>query len=251
MHRSFLECGYKESNLLEASNRVKQLQRSELLQVKPASVASDDPIVFTLPFSLDVKLIKQHIFSFNEDIKLLTGTDSIVFSMRRNANVGSMLFNKYGFAQMKSLKVSQKCGVTNCNSCVLKRSDCSMIDVDPNFTIKPSKSLTCKSECVIYVAICKLCRDFYFGKTMSEEHIRMNGHRDKFQPDKYDKSALAMHIYTDHPDSIGETPFEGLGNYEVVLIETSSAEELRRREDYYIWITQADIRHLNRYKVSR
>ena len=154
--------------------------------------------------------------------------------MRRNANVGSMLFNKYGFAQTKSLKMSQKCGVTNCNSCVLKRSDCSMVDVDLNFTIKPSKSLTCKSECVIYVAICKLCRDFYFGKTMSQDYTRMNGHRDKFQPDRYDKSALAMHIYTDHPDSVGETPFEGLGNYEVILVETSSPEELRRREDYYI-----------------
>ena len=126
-----------------------------------------------------------------------------------------------------------------------------MFDIKLNFTLKPHKSLTCKSECVIYVAVCKLCRDFYIGKTMNEEHVRMNGHRDKFQPDKYDKSALAMHIYTDHPDHIGANSYEGLSNYEVTLVESVSAEKLRFREDYYIWATQADIRHLNRYKVSR
>ena len=98
----------------------------------------------------------------------------------------------------------------NCNSCVLKRPDMSMIDILPNFTIKPGRSLNCKSDCVIYCAICKLCVDFYMGKTTSPEHIRMNGHRDKFHLDKFDKSALAMHIYTDHPQFIGSTPSEGL-----------------------------------------
>ena len=127
----------------------------------------------------------------------------------------------------------------------------SYIDILPNFTIKPDRSLNCKSDCVIYCAICKLCIDFYMGKTMCPDHIRMNGHRDKFHPDKYDKSALAMHIYTDHPEAIGSTPSDGLSNYDVVLLESVNATNLRKREDYYIWITDADIRHLNRYKVSR
>ena len=85
---------------------------------------------------------------------------------------------------------------------------------------------------------------------MGPEHLRMNGHRDKFHPEKFDKSALSMHIYTDHLECAGQIPADGLANYDVVLVETTSAANLRRREDFYIWITQADLRHLNRYKVS-
>ena len=67
----------------------------------------------------------------------------------------------------------------------------------------------------------------------------------------YDKSLLAITISADHPECAGQLPSEGLANYEVILIETTNAVKLRQREAYYIWITQAELRHLNRYKVSR
>ena len=75
----------------------------------------------------------------------------------------------------------------------------------------------------------------------------MNGHRDKFHLNRYDKSALSMHTFSDHPDSIEE----GLGNYRVAILETTNAINLDRRESFYIWSTEADIRHLNRYKVKK
>ena len=77
----------------------------------------------------------------------------------------------------------------------------------------------------------------------------MNGHRDKFCPERFDKSALSMHLYTDHPAHVGSSPDEGLSNYNVVLLESANADNLRRRESFYIWSTDADIKHLNRYKV--
>ena len=77
----------------------------------------------------------------------------------------------------------------------------------------------------------------------------MNGHRDKFCPERYDKSALSMHLYTDHQDHVGNNPDDGLSNYNVVILETTIASNLRRRESFYIWSTDADIKHLNRYKV--
>ena len=117
-----------------------------------------------------------------------------------------MLFNKYGFAQDDTILSSQKCGKTNCNSCVLKFDNNDPIELLNNFSITPSKTATCKTSHILYAAICKLCRDFYFGKSLNEEHVRMNGHRSKFHPDKCDKSALAMHIFKDHPDHIGNTP---------------------------------------------
>ena len=68
----------------------------------------------------------------------------------------------------------------------------------------------------------------------------MNGHRSKFHPDKCDKSALPMHIFKDHPNHIGNTPQDGLLNYNVVVLESVNALNLR---------TEANLRHLNRYKV--
>ena len=84
---------------------------------------------------------------------------------------------------------------------------------------------------------------------MNEEHIRINGHRDKFTMEKFDKSALAMHIYTDHMDHVGSCPDDGLLNFNIVILEQTSPTNLHRRESFYIWSTEADIRHLNRYKV--
>ena len=82
---------------------------------------------------------------------------------------------------------------------------------------------------------------------MTEEHIRMNGHRDKFNMDKFDKSALSMHIYTDHPDNTEHD----LLNFNVAILEATNAINLNRRESFYIWSTEADIRHLNRYKLVK
>lgn len=77
----------------------------------------------------------------------------------------------------------------------------------------------------------------------------MNGHREKFTIEKYDKSALSMHIYTDHPNNTGNSTNEGLLNYNVAILESVNPTNLRRRESFYVWSTEADIRHLNRYKV--
>ena len=71
--------------------------------------------------------------------------------------------------------------------------------------LKVSQTATCKTEDVTYVCICSGCMDFYFGQTMSQFNVRMNGHRGKFDviDDKYKKSALSFHIYEDHFDEFG------------------------------------------------
>ena len=84
---------------------------------------------------------------------------------------------------------------------------------------------------------------------MNEEHTRMCGHRNKFCLDNFNQSALSMHIYTDHPEHVGESPVEGLLNYNIAILESTSALNLKRRESFYIWATEAEVRHLNRYKI--
>ena len=188
---------------------------------------------------------KKLIKSYTNDIKTLTGTDKVFFSSKQNRNVAFLLFNKYGFAQTTKNLVNQKCGSVNCNSCTMKFDSNNPVILKNGFKIFPSKSSTCKSSSIIYVAICSICNDFYFGQTMTEERIRMNGHRSCFTQEKFDKSALSLHIYKDHPDRIDV----GLNNYKVIIIECTNSLNLNRRESFFIWSTEADIRHLNRYKV--
>ena len=200
-----------------------------------------------LPFNADIAKIKHFIGSIAEDIKSLTGTDHVTFSCKRNPNASSLLSNKYGFAQSNKVFMSQKCGRSNCSSCKLKFPTNKPIKILPNFTLKPCTKANCKTENIIYAAICKLCFDFDFGKTMTEEHIRMNGHCEKFCFNKFDESALAKHIYVDHPKNIGNCPEDGLSNFNLAIIETV-VNTLNCRESFYIWSTETDIRHLNRYK---
>ena len=61
------------------------------------------------------------IKSYTNDIKTLTGTDKVFFSSKRNRNVASLLFNKYGFAQTTKNLVNQKCVSVNCNSCTMNK----------------------------------------------------------------------------------------------------------------------------------
>ena len=59
---------------------------------------------------------------------------------------------------------------------------------------------------------------------------------DKFHIDRYDKSALSMHTYTDHPEKFDDS----LSNFKVVILESTNAINLNRRESYYIWSTEAE-----------
>ena len=248
----FLKCGYKKESLEAAKTKALQLNRSDLLRDLSKNIPTDsmvEPLCFVLSYSVDVAFLKNFVLNLSDDIYSLTGTRLIIFSQKRNNNTSSLLFNKYGFAQNSVLLDSQRCGARNCGSCSLKFPNNDPINILPNFNLIPSKTVNCKSEDVLYAAICKWCYDFYFGITMNEEHIRMNGHRDKFNFDKFHKSALSMHIYVDHLEHIGSSPEEGLSNYNIVILESVNAINLRRRESFYIWSTEADLRHLNRYKV--
>ena len=76
---------------------------------------------------------------------------------------------------------------------------------------------------------------------------RCNGHRDKFKLNKYDQSALSLHIYEKHVEYFGEK----LNNFDFGIVKRVSPMQLDRVEDNYIFRTEADIKGLNRYKVTR
>ena len=64
---------------------------------------------------------------------------------------------------------------------------------------------------MVYIAYCMVegCNDFYIGHTICSLRDRCSGHRGNFKPGCYKKSALAYHIFNDHPEVLSE----GLNNF--------------------------------------
>ena len=121
------------------------------------------------------------------------------------------------------------------------------------FQIKLDSKSDCSSNGVIYIAICKICNDpcntgsFYLGQTVNSLMNRCNGHRECFKMPKYEDSALSMHIYDKHPEHFPNK----LLSFDFGVVKTVSPMQLNRKEDYYIFMTDADTKGLNRYLVSK
>ena len=118
-------------------------------------------------------------------------------------------------------------------------------------TVNLDFTLNCKSECCVYLAVCKHCDpiQFYFGQTSCPFHMRNNGHRGCFDdPTKFENSALSHHILLDHDiERFGDK----LNNFHMGIVKEVPARLLDRVEDFFIYSTRAVTESLNRIKVSR
>ena len=102
---------------------------------------------------------------------------------------------------------------------------------------------------MIYLAICKHCPDkeFYFGQTTNTFRKRMNGHRDKFNNEKFKNSALSYHVFNEHKD----LKHLQLKNFNFGIIKKVSPLNLDRVEDSFIYRTKGDLISLNREIVVK
>jgi hypothetical protein len=121
------------------------------------------------------------------------------------------------------------------------------------FTVKLDFRYDCSSPTVIYIAVCKFCDDpliltcFYLGQTVNSLMSRCNGHRQCFKLSKMDESALSMHVYDKHPEYFQDK----LLCFDFGVVKHVNPIQLDRVEDYYIFMTEADTKGLNRYKVTK
>ena len=77
----------------------------------------------------------------------------------------------------------------------------------------------------------------------------MNGHRSSFKTENcaFEKSALSMHIYSDHVSDFTDKLF----NYDLGIIKQVKPCMLDRTEDFFVWKTRADTIGINRHKVLK
>ena len=244
----FLECGYDRGKLDLAKDRAMLLSRTELLEYTRPST-TNDTLVFVMCYSVEVAKVKNILNGFKDDIERLTGKKDVIVACKRNANTSAILFNKYGFCQSSpdTNAVDQRCGRARCMTCPILFDGLGDIVLPPdNFTLKLSGRHDCTSEDIIYFAQCITCDDFYFGKSSNKLHIRLNVHRQGFKPGKFGKNALSNHIFNDHNELFGD----GMKNFKLGIIDSTVTRNLDRREDYYIWSTDASTKHLNRYHAT-
>ena len=244
MVENFEQCGYSKTLVAASKQRAMVLEREPLLRVTPKA-QSEKSLIYVATYNHELFKLRNYIKSLSEDITTLIGHANIMLASRRNKNTAAILFNRFGFAQNESINSNQKCG--KCLTCNMMFDTNDDIEIKPGVKLKLSKTVNCKSDSTIYVAICKLCKDFYFGQTLTPANSRVNGHRNKFNDTDYAQSALSFHIKSEHPDQMHRKA----ESYNFAILEQPNPVHLNRRESYYIWKTEADIRHLNRIKVVR
>ena len=126
-----------------------------------------------------------------------------------------------------------------------KQDDLKKITTMSNINIRLDLSLNCKSLNIIYIFICKHCKnnadfkEYYIGRSMDRLNVRTNSHRFHFKTKnmEYKNSALANHVFEKHFEHFDQK----LDNFDLGIIRSA------RARNYYIWETRADIVGLNIY----
>lgn len=253
MKEKFLCSGYSPKEILPAEQKALALDRNVLLQ--PVAADEDEKKVVACVINQDPGLKKELNSFFKEhepELLNLLGNVRLVVSERRHTNIAAQLFQKSGFSQNQApINVNQKCGSGRCQT-----SDTMNIGRSVkinNFVVKLDYRWDCATNSVIYIGICRLCDDplksgsFYIGQTVNSLMSRCNGHRGCFKLSKIEKSALSMHIYEKHLEHFQDK----LNCFDFGVVAQISPMNLNRREDYYIYKTDADTKGLNRYGVTK
>ena len=166
MKKDFSDVGYP-GNLIDGCEiKVHQLDRSEILFNEGPNVSEQDNnmLCFVSNFSFHHKNIQNILQSFSPDLINLIGPMKVVLSARGNPSTRSMLFKQKSFASIAPIPVSDhRCG--SCKTCQVISNDTSF-DLE-GCVVKANKYFTCRSDNVIYLAICRHCRDFYIGHTQN------------------------------------------------------------------------------------
>ena len=232
--------GYSENTL--ETMQIKAFERVKNPSTRPPH--NNNNIIFSVDYFEDFKAFKQVIKDIEVDINAVLGEMKILVTARKCSSIGNMVVkNKSLCTPNKKCIKSQKCGDKRCKICPLMITTDSVMVNGKKLSI-PS-NLNCKSKEVVYLCVCKRCchNNAYFGQTVQEEHNRMTGHREKFNINKYHKSALSMHAYDEHN---GELTLE---DFNIAVMKKATPRRLNREE--YIFIDKFDTlaRGLNRYQV--
>ena len=185
-------------------------------------------------------VIRRSLDSRKELLYRLIGERKIIHSDRKGPNTASLLFAKSGFSSQSVWVNPKENQMRNARGCLQCKKLMNEKEVNINWKNwkKLGFTLDCKAKYFIYVALCRHCREFYFGQTTTPLHIRFNGHRSCYKTNnwKFNDSALSYHIYTNHSKNF----YSKLLNFKIRIVRSCDAVllVLDRLIDYTLYIRQ-------------
>ena len=233
--KDFETSGYDREELKKIEQRAQEQVNNR------RTTEEQDVITFPLFYFEQINDLKQILKDSTTDLKLIIGDTKIILAVKKNPSIGNMVVkNKMLMSDIQRLE-SQKCGVTNCRQCPLVNNNTVTIN---NVTVKPSRTLNCKSRNVIYLWQCQICQEenAYFGRTVQESHKRTNTHRGCFAEGKWEDSALSTHSHNVHRENFN------LSDFKITLVKKCSPQIIRREEFKIIDKYRTRTMGINRYK---
>ena len=233
----FENSGYEKERL----NKLKEKAINNANEPTEQSSGENETLVFPLHYFNEIREFKEVVRSLNSDLQSLVGDMRVMFAMKKRSSIGNSVVRNKQLSFPEPNSNSQRCNRGGCCQCPLTISKPTVTVNKKSISIP--KSLNCKSRNVIYMWLCNLCSEAYFGRTTQECHDRSTGHRGCFTDEKWEKSALSMHAKDMHKNCFS------LNNYSIALIKKVSPQNLRREEFRLIDKYRTVSLGLNRYKV--
>ena len=186
--KRFVQKGYKENIIRNQIKKLDNLERSTSLNKTNAVLKIVIPISVkyspTLPNFR--KIINKHwyILNINNTVKnVFKATPVIAFC--KNTSIRLIIGTSKISHNQKLLKVKQNvakgecipCNTSGCLSCqqIIATTTFESIQTKQKFNIY--SKISCKSNYVIYLLECLLCKMQYIGKSETPFYIRLNNHR--------------------------------------------------------------------------
>ena len=225
--------------------KLTNLKQKAIAKVLDNNVTNEekDTLMFPVHYFEGIADFKEAVHSLNNEIKQLIGDTRIMFAMKKRSSLGNTLVRNKQLSTISNIMSdNQRCNATGCLQCPLVNKEKKLI-VNENNIVVPYH-LNCKSKNIIYMWVCKLCglQEVYFGRTVQECHNRTSGHRNCFNEEKWDKSALSMHARDVHQMTFSLTIFS------ISIVKKVSPQQLRREEFKFIDKYKTSSLGLNRYK---
>ena len=158
---------------------------------------NDENISFVIthnPRNRNILLDAKRLFPIleqSENMKKLIQPKDIINSRRQAPNLKKML-TKARFTTKEDIPSVTKCGDPRCGTCTYIKEG-NRIQLKSGMEIRANLPMNCKSQNLIYCAICPTCEDFYIGQT-SKLNARVRVHKQQIRDQSVRNTPCCEHF---------------------------------------------------------
>lgn len=154
------------------------------------------------------------ILEQSKNMKKLLQSEDIISSQRQAPNLKHIL-TKARFTMQEEIPSVKKCGDPRCGTCAYIEEGNTIL-LKSGMEIRANSSMNCKSENVIYCAICPTCKEFYIGQT-GKLNARVRVHKQQIKDPSVRNTPCCEHFAECGQGKFTLFPFYKLPNENEIL----------------------------------